>query len=156
MDHDPLSLLSPAATAALTEEEYARILPAMSFLAGCAQIAGVPHTEWWQLHYRHQAAFPWRVIDIAAPEGPSGTGHTVLVFLRLDGLGPTADPKPTAEGSRLRHRTLHQLRLELEDRGCTLRGVWELRERGYAPDLMASSRAPHPRHRRADHASTAR
>jgi len=143
VDHDPLSLLSPAVTAALTGDEYPRILRAMSFLASNAQNAGVPHAEWWQLHYRHEAAFPWRVIDLAAPEGPTGTGHTVIVFLRLDGLHLTAE---TTDAGR-RHRTLHNLRLELEDRGCTLRGVWELRERGYAADLMASSRLPHPRDR---------
>lgn len=143
MHDEAYALLSPAANEVLVDEEQSLIWGAMSFLAGNAQAVGIPHAEWWQLHYRHEAAFPWRVIDLAAPEGPTGTGHTVIVFLRLDGLHLTAE---TTDAGR-RHRTLHNLRLDLEDRGCTLRGVWELRERGYAADLMASSRLPHPRDR---------
>jgi hypothetical protein len=145
---DQLALLSPAATEVLTDEERSHILGAMSFLAGCAQSAAIPHSEWWQLHYQHGAAFPWRVIDVAAPEGPDRTSHTVFT-LRLGDWRFPDDPGNPAAVARNRYHRVVDLRFELEGRGYTLRGVWELRERGYAPDLMASSRLPHPRARRA-------
>jgi hypothetical protein len=148
------ALLSPAATEALTDEERSLIWAAMSFLAGNAHSVGIPHAEWWQLHYQHGAAFPWRVIDVAAPEGHNGNDHTVFTLRFGDWRHPD-DPGNPRPVTRFRYHVIHELRIELEGRGYTLRGVWELRERGYAADLMASSRLPHPRDRRANHASAA-
>ena len=155
MNDEGQALLSSAATEVLTDEERFHIWGAMSFLAGCAQSAGIPHAEWWQLHYQRGAWFPWRVIDVAAPEGPHGTDHTVFTLRFGDWRFPD-DPGSPGAVTRHRYRVIHELRIELEGRGHTLRGVWELRERGYAADLMASSRLPHPRDCRANHASTAR
>lgn len=143
MNTTDLAPLSPAAVKILTADETIDIERAFGFLQGCARLVGIPHAEWWQLDYRTGMAFPWCIIDIAAVPGPSGTDHTVLTLRFGDWRYPHDPSRATIAPTR--HRALHELRLELEARAHTLRGVWELRERGHSIDLMAATRLPRPR-----------
>lgn len=94
---------------------------AFTFMQASAVRAGVPHADTWSLIFTSVYVWPWRVIDTAtdAPESSS------IVFA----LGA---------------QTPREAKLEMQARGLTLRGMWEIAEKGYGPDLIARARAPHP------------
>jgi hypothetical protein len=113
--------LSAAATTALSAVEVVRVMSAVGFLKACAERAGVPHASCWQLHHEPDRTFPWRIVDRGASAGDSGSRNVAFT---------------------LHAGTAGMLVAELETYGRVLRGIRELRDRGWSIDLMAESRRP--------------
>lgn len=112
--------MSKAAIDALPEEELYRVTSAFGFMKACAASAGVPHAQSWRLHYDSERVWAWRVIDRDADSGGSDDTRNVVFTLQ--------------------HGSPAGLRVEMEAYGKALRGIKELRDKGFSLDLMAASR----------------
>lgn len=111
--------VSKAASDALCDADLATVMPAFTFMKACAQWAGVPHAQSWQLGYLADGIAPWRIVDQAADAGSGGTGNVAFTFQAC---------------------SVACLRIEIEAYAKALRGLKEIYERGFSQDLMAATR----------------